>query len=165
MRNLTKNRLSELKARPTTLPKQDPYADAHKPSGVVTCTACHAFHERGHWKWGAVPSGASTALCPACRRIKDRCPAHVLRLDGVPKDRRQELVALVHRVAEEECRDHPLERLMSLEDAADLIEIRTTGAQLPRRLRASIARAFRQRFASKFSAEHSAMTWKAAAPH
>lgn len=162
MRNMPANRLAGLKARESVSQSMDPYADVHKSPGVVVCTACHAIHERGTWKWGEAPTSATSALCPACRRISDRCPAHVLRLEGVPMDQRSELVAMVHRVSDEESREHPLERLMSLDDTADRIEIRTTGVQLPRRLRASIARAFRQRFASKFSTDHSAMTWKAA---
>lgn len=165
MRNMPANRIAGLKARQSVSQSTDPYADVHKPSGVVVCTTCHAIHERGTWKWGEAPTSATSALCPACRRISDRCPAHVLRLEGVPKDQRTELVAMVHRVADEESREHPLERLMSLEDTADRIEIRTTGVQLPRRLRASISRAFRQRFASKFSTDHSAMTWKVASAH
>lgn len=164
MRNLPANRLGGLKARSENGHSSDPYVDARKPQGVSVCTTCHAIQQRGRWKWEAAPPGAATVLCPACRRVADRCPAHVLRLEGVPLDQRSELLAMVQRVAEEETREHPLERLMSLGDTAERIEICTTGMQLPRRLRSAIGRAFRRRFATKADADHSAMTWKSPAP-
>lgn len=160
MRNLSANRLGGRKARATNGRDSDPYSDARKPPGVSACTTCHAIQQRGRWKWEAAPADAVAVLCPACRRIADRCPAHVLRLEGVPRDQRPELLSLVHRVAEEEMREHPLERLVSLGDTAKRIEISTTGTQLPRRLRAAIGRAFRRRFSTEADADHSAMTWK-----
>lgn len=67
---------------------------------------------------------------------------------------------MVRRVAEEETREHPQERLMSLDDEGERVEVRTAGTQLPRRLRAAVARAFRRRFTTRSDADRSEMTWK-----
>lgn len=160
MRNLSSSRLGGLAARSEPARKSDPYLETKKPRGACVCSSCHATQQRGRWQWIDAPAGAAAVVCPACRRIADRCPAHVLHLGGVPRDQRAELVAMVQRVAEEEMREHPLERLMSVADKAGRIEVRTTGAKLPRRLRAAIARAFRRRFSTHSDVDRSEMTWK-----
>ena len=160
MRNLNSNRISAQKGRRAGGDGLDTYADAHKHEGVMVCTTCRAVNERGKWRWVPAPKDATAGVCPACRRIEDRCAAHVLRIDGVPKDQRHDLVAMLHHTADEEARLHPIERLMWLEEKEDRIEVALTGAHIARRLRAAIARSWRRRFASKLSEDHSVMTWK-----
>lgn len=161
MRKLSSNRISGIKARRVSGNGLDPYADAKKMEGASICTTCRAVNERGKWRWSAAPKGASSVLCPACRRIEDRCPAHLLRLDGVPADQQAELVAMIHNAADEEARLHPIERLMWLEQRKDRIEVALTGVHIARRLRAAIARSWRGRFASKLSVEQTELRWKA----
>ena len=160
MRKLASNRISGLKGRRVSGNGLDTYMDAHKPEGASVCTTCRAVNERGKWRWTDAPKGAEKVVCPACRRIEDRCPAHLLRLDGVPQDQRSELVAMIHNTADEEARLHPIERLMWLQDGKERIEVALTGAHIARRLRAAIARSWRGRFASKLGVEQTELRWK-----
>jgi len=162
MRKLASNRISGLKGRRVSGNGLDPYVDAHKREGASVCTTCRAVHERGKWRWTDAPKGAHPLVCPACRRIEDRCPAHLLRLDGVPQDQRSELVAMIHHEADEEARLHPVERLMWLRDGKDRIEVALTGAHIARRLRVAIARSWRGRFASKLGVDQTELAWKPA---
>ena len=157
MRKLPSNRISSQKARRVDAGGLDAYADLHKPSGVVVCKTCRAVHERGKWRW---PDGAESALCPACHRIEDRAPAHVVRLDDVPEEQRTELIAMIHHTADEEARQHPIERLMWVTDTKSRIEVALTGVHLARRLRAAITRSWRQRFVSKLGVDTTVMRWK-----
>lgn len=160
MRKLPSNRIGAQKGRRVGGDGLDAYADVHKHAGAAVCTTCRAVNERGKWRWTAAPDDAESVVCPACRRIEDRCPAHVLRLDGVPKDQRHDLVAMIHNAADEEARLHPIERLMWLQESAERIEVALTGAHIARRLRAAITRSWRRSFSSKLSEDHSVMTWK-----
>ena len=160
MRKLSSNRISSQKARRVEGGGLDAYAELHKPSGIAVCKTCRAVHERGKWRWSDAPEGAEAALCPACRRIEDRVPAHVLRLDDIPADQRQEIVAMIHHTADEEARLHPIERLMWVTDTKARIEVAMTGVHLARRLRAAITRSWRRRFVSKPGADTTVMRWK-----
>lgn len=160
MRKLASNRISGLKGRRVSGNGLDPYMDPHKREGAHVCSTCRAVNERGKWRWTDAPKGAKPTVCPACRRIEDRCPAHLLRLDGVPQDQRPEIVAMIHHTADEEARLHPIERLMWLQDGKERIEVALTGVHIARRLRAAIARSWRGRFASKLGVEQTDLRWK-----
>ncbi len=160
MRKISSNRISGLRGRRVSGNGLDPYMDAHKKEGVSVCTTCRAVHERGKWRWTDAPKDSQPMVCPACRRVEDHCPAHLLRIDGVPQEQQHELVAMIHHAADEEARLHPIERLMWLREDKERIEVALTGAHIARRLRAAIARSWRGSFASKLGVEHTELRWK-----
>ena len=129
----------------TPRPKQhDTYARSRKTSGAIVCGGCGVVSHAGRWSWGAAPGvDASAGLCPACERIRDRYPAGTIRLPPSFLDDREELLALIHNAEEAEKVEHPLERLMGVEDGPDggLI-VTTTGIHVARRIANKLERRF-----------------------
>lgn len=91
----------------------------------------------------ARPEGAKEALCQACHRINDRYPAGIVTLTGpVFQQHRAEVMAIIHHQEEVEKKDHPLNRIMTIEDVPDGIAVNTTDIHLPRRIGEAMKRAF-----------------------
>lgn len=115
--------------------RHDPYASARKRAGPARCPECGAVYERGRWRWGDAPAGARDEVCPACRRTQDKMPAGWLLLEG-PRiaAAHDDLLALVRHVAQRERDEHPLNRILAIDDRGDRIEISTTDVHLPQRI-------------------------------
>jgi hypothetical protein len=130
-------------ARNVQLKEHDPYRRLRKAKDALVCDDCGVVQHEGKWYWGAPPVGdVNAGLCPACQRIRDRYPAGTIRLHGLPGPLRDEVVNMIRNVAEHERQEHPLERLMDLEDQSDALVVTTTGMHLAR----AIAGALRSRF-------------------
>jgi hypothetical protein len=113
----------------------DPYKARLKPADPLVCPQCGAVYESDRWRWGPCPAGASEQLCQACHRIKDRYPAGEVRLSGeFLAAHKKELVHLVRNQEELETAEHPLHRVMSIEDREGEVVITTTDIHLPRRI-------------------------------
>jgi hypothetical protein len=129
----------------------DPYQRQHKPEEGTFCPQCGAVFQRGRWDWAAKPLAAHEQTCPACRRIADKLPAGLLTLNGLLiAQRRQELVSLARHEETAEKAEHPLNRIMSIEDDGERILISTTDIHLPHRIGEAIRRAFRGRCETNF---------------
>lgn len=155
------NVLAHRKARRDSLLHPDPYAQPGKHAGVLCCTLCGVVYQAGQWHWQPAPTAARPILCPACRRVRQRYAAHLLRIAGVPRDQRAELLHMVCRIAELERAEHPLERLMLLRDQGSAIELATTGTHLARRLLASLLRRWRHHLHVQHGADSSRLRWHA----
>ncbi|HSK41658.1 MAG TPA: BCAM0308 family protein [Arenibaculum sp.] len=139
----------------------DPYRARLKMAGPAICPQCNAVYEQGRWHWGPRPTAAGGAaggaageaaeeaveeaveeiVCPACRRIADRCPAGIVTLSGAYVGPHQdELLALVRHQHELETAEHPLNRIMDIRDTADGFEVTTTDIHLPRRIGEALRR-------------------------
>jgi NMD protein affecting ribosome stability and mRNA decay len=82
-------------------------------------------------------------LCAACRRIKDKFPAGVVTLRGnFAREQREEMVRLVRHQEEAEKKEHPLNRIISIEDDPQGIIVSTTDIHLPRHIGEAVKRAF-----------------------
>lgn len=115
--------------------RHDPYQAPRKHAGAAHCTGCGAVYESGRWRWGEAPAGAQDDVCPACRRTKDRLPAGRLVLEGPAiAAAHDEVLALVRHVAQHEREEHPLNRILQIDDRGDRIEISTTDIHLPQRI-------------------------------
>ena len=112
--------------------RHDPYQAREKPPGSLYCSGCGAAYQSGRWQWVAPEAGARDETCPACRRIRDRCPAGFLTMTGeFLCHHHEEILSLVHHVEEREKAAHPLKRIMGiLNRGDDGIEIRFTDPQL-----------------------------------
>lgn len=98
----------------------DPYHAKCKLSEPTACPQCGAVFRSGHWQWGEAAAGAHAALCPACHRIQDHCPAGFLSLSGsFFSEHRDELLHLVRNVEQRERAQHALKRLMAVEEQTD----------------------------------------------
>ncbi|MCY3000264.1 MAG: BCAM0308 family protein [Planctomycetota bacterium] len=122
--------------------RHDPYRSDAKLAGPGCCPGCGAVYLAGRWSWRRRPIGARGIECPACARIRERCPAGVLRLDGNLGSRRDELLGLVRNVEERERLQHPLERVIAIRARRGGLVVETTGVHLARRITDALERAF-----------------------
>ena len=122
----------------------DPYMAAAKPEEPTVCRSCGVVFNEGRWQWlPEPPTQAASAVCPACRRVEDKVPAGFLTLSGeFLRKHREEIMNLVdNKVALQE-KEHPMKRLMNVEDRDDGIELTFTDAHLPRGVGEAIRRAY-----------------------
>jgi hypothetical protein len=63
------------------------------------------------------PVDAHEELCQACHRINDRYPAGVVTLTGsIVQQNKADIIGLLHRQEQAEKKDHPLNRIISVEE-------------------------------------------------
>jgi hypothetical protein len=123
--------------------RHDPYQAAGKYTEPTRCATCGAVFHRGRWQWASAPQDSHMALCPACQRIRDKLPAGELTLEGAfVHAHRVELVRLVRNEAEHEGKEHPVHRIMQLDEGADRVLVSTTDIHLPQRIGEALKRAY-----------------------
>ncbi len=122
----------------------DPYKTRLKLPEPTVCPGCGAVYRKGRWTWASVPVGANVASCQACRRVDDAYPAGVATLrGGFLKKHRREILNLTRNQEALEKGEHPLHRIMAIEDRSEEIEITTTDIHLPRRIGQALHNAYR----------------------
>ena len=121
----------------------DPYQARQKPKEPTGCPQCGAVYHKGRWHWGATPDGAHAARCPACQRIADAMPAGIVTLHGdFAKRHKDEMTGLMRNEEAAEKSEHPLNRIMSIDESEEGLTVNTTDIHLPRRLGEALERAF-----------------------
>lgn len=123
----------------------DPYMARSKPDDPALCPQCGAVFHDGRWQWlSQVPEGAHEARCPACQRIHDRVPAGFLQLRGdFFAGHREEILRLVNNKVETQKAQHPMKRIMAIEEQGDDgVMITFTDTHLPRGVGEAIERAY-----------------------
>jgi NMD protein affecting ribosome stability and mRNA decay len=121
----------------------DPYQSQQKLQEPTACQQCGAVYHHGRWQWGQEPAGAQQDLCPACRRINDRLPAGSVTLHGEwARQHKDEFLGLARNEEVAEKGEHPLNRIIGVEETADGLVISTTDIHLPRRIGEALRRAF-----------------------
>jgi NMD protein affecting ribosome stability and mRNA decay len=123
---------------------QDPYKEIKKRHEPSVCPQCGAVYHQGRWQWLTRPADAQEELCQACHRINDRYPAGILTLSGtLVAQHRTEMIGLARHQEEVEKKEHPLNRIIDIEEAPERIVINTTDIHLPRRIAEALKRAWR----------------------
>lgn len=113
----------------------DTYKLTHKLPEPAVCGECGAIYHAGRWQWGEKPAGAHALVCPACHRIRDRFPAGFVHVGGAHfRAHRDELLKLLRHREEKEKAEHPLARIIAIEDEADGVLVTTTDIHLARDL-------------------------------
>ncbi len=121
----------------------DPYKRVTKLHEPTVCPQCGAVYHEARWQWAPRPGNAHEELCQACRRINDAYPAGIVTLTGtVVQEHRAEILGLARHQEEAEKKEHPLNRIMSVEESPDSLIINTTDIHLPRRIGEAMKRAF-----------------------
>jgi NMD protein affecting ribosome stability and mRNA decay len=88
---------------------------------------------KGRWDWAEVPQDAHKELCPACHRVKDRVPAGFLTIRGeFYTQHKDEIMNLIHNTEKKQKAEHPLQRIMGMEDQEEGVIITFTDAHLTR---------------------------------
>jgi NMD protein affecting ribosome stability and mRNA decay len=127
--------------------KHDPYQSGGKYKEPTVCPDCDAVFHDGRWEWADAPQGAHEAHCPACRRTRDKLPAGSVTLAGAFFNaHRDEVLGLVRNVAAREREEHPLHRIMQIEDAPDGVVVTTTDVHSPQRIAEALKHAYHGHF-------------------
>ena len=111
----------------------DPYQRQQKLNEGAVCPQCGAVYHEGRWRWIAKGEGVAEELCAACRRINDKFPAGVVTLRGdFVREHNEEMIRLARHQEKAEKQEHPLNRIISIEEDAREVVINTTAIHLPR---------------------------------
>ena len=116
---------------------QERVHDAYKAKGKLVepavCSQCGAVFHQGRWQWQQAPANAHSVVCPACQRMHDDFPAGFLTLKGeFFRSHRDEIMHLVHNHEKHERTEHPLKRIMAVEDKDGSTLVSTTDIHLAR---------------------------------
>jgi len=122
---------------------QDPYKAIKKLHEPSVCPQCGAVYHQGRWHWSQRPADAHEQLCQACHRINDHYPAGIVTLSGtLVAQHKAEMIRLARHQEEVEKKEHPLNRIIDIEEGLDRIVINTTDVHLPRRIAEAQKRAW-----------------------
>ena len=121
----------------------DTYKSRGKPPEPSICTHCGVFFHRGRWQWGNPPAGAHYMVCPACQRAHDHFPAGFIELKGpFFSSHQDEIMRLVHHHEQHERAEHPLQRIIAVEDHGDKVLVTTTDIHLARGIGEAVHHAY-----------------------
>lgn len=122
---------------------KDPYRPKTKLPEPTVCPQCGLVFHDGRWRQSARPSQAHETVCPACHRINDRFPAGYVTLESdFVEQHRDELLKLARTTEEREKGQHPLQRIMEIEEQGNKITITTTDIHVARRIGEAIHSAY-----------------------
>ena len=123
--------------------QHDTYKLKGKLKEPTVCPQCGAVYHKGRWSWGTRPTGAHEAVCPACHRINDKYPKGMLTLKGPYfAANRTEILNLARNEEAKEKKEHPLVRIMAIEERAEGTVITTTDDHLPHRIGEALHHAY-----------------------
>jgi len=122
----------------------DAYRPATHLAEPTVCPDCRAVFEAGHWRRQEALPGAAEHRCPACLRIRAHDPAGTVSLRGpFFREHCDEIMALVRHVSDRAGADHPLQRLMQIDEDDDGALISTTSAHLARAIGKAVGDAWK----------------------
>lgn len=121
----------------------DPYQARKKWHEPTACPDCGAVYHQGRWQWIPIPDQARSQRCPACARIHDHLPAGLLILEGdFYRQHQAEILNLVRNLASREKNQHPMERIMDIDESEKSARIQFTGIHLTRGIGEAIHHAY-----------------------
>lgn len=122
----------------------DTYKLRGKLPEPTRCPDCGVIYSRGRWSWGLALEGAQQQRCPACHRMHDHFPAGYVVLEGeFLAGHRDEVLQLARNLEAKEKAEHPLERIMAIEDVEGGVQITTTDTHLARDIGEAVHSAYR----------------------
>jgi hypothetical protein len=123
----------------------DPYFVKEKYPEPSVCERCGVVFNSGIFMWAnPIPKNFPKMICPACKRIEDKFEGGVVLLTGkFLKEHKEEILNIVRNVEAYKIEKRPLERIMSIEEIEDALEIKTTYEHLARRIGEAVNSAFK----------------------
>jgi len=124
--------------------EHDAYKSTAKLAEPTQCPTCGAVYHKGRWQWLPTPDTvAHEEVCPACHRIHDKYPAGFVTLAGpFLAQHREEILRLVSNEEQRAKAEHPLKRIMAIDDQDDGLLITTTDIHLARRIGEALKNAY-----------------------
>lgn len=118
--------------------------EAKKLRSPSRCKQCGVLYQDGRWSWHihGITEPVLSTLCPACQLVNKHQATGFLTLSGnyflTHKD---DILNLIHRIANYECEQHPLNRLIAVDKRGNGIRIRFTDRHLPKQIGHAIKQA------------------------
>lgn len=140
----------------------DSYKSGHKLREPTRCPDCGAVFRGGRWIWGEAPAQAQAARCPACHRIHDHFPAGFVTLKGeFLQQHRDDILSLLRNHEMKEKAEHPLQRIMAIEDNAEGVTVTTTDTHLARDIAQALHNAYKGDLEFRYNKEDNLLraTW------
>jgi len=132
--------------------EHDAYKQPLKLSEPTVCPDCGAVYHTGRWQWLPRPAQASEVVCPACHRTRDRFPAGYVNLEGdFLQIHRDEILGLLSHHEARARNEHPMERIIAIEDEPKRITITTTDIHLARDLGQALRDAYQGDLTLRYS--------------
>lgn len=130
----------------------DSYREMAKMPEPASCPKCGATYTNGRWTWQKAPADSYKHKCPACHRIDDDFPAGYVTLKGpfLPEHRTEVLNLVKAREARAK-EEHPLQRIIAIENLADGILVTTTDTHLARGIGEALHDAYKGKLDLSFS--------------
>ncbi len=123
--------------------EHDVYRSRMKLKDPTLCTECGAVFVKGRWLWGTAPTDANTTVCPACRRIADKFPVGLIEMQGgFLAEHHDEILSLVQNVERKEKANHPMERIIEIDEGSDCTRVTTTGIHVARGIGSALSSAY-----------------------
>jgi hypothetical protein len=131
----------------------DAYKAKSKPAGPLVCPRCSAVFTAGRWRWASqAPAKAEEELCPACHRINDKFPAGEIRVSGdFAMAHREDILNLMRNCEARERQEHPLAKIMAIQESEGEIIVTTTDIHLPHVIGNALERAFKTQADFRFN--------------
>lgn len=135
-------------------PTDDAYRSRGKLPDPTVCPTCGAVYHEGRWTWAERPAEAHQDTCPACHRTHDRYPAGFVTVSGPFLGTHHDEILNVARNEEKTAKaEHPLRRIMAIEEHPDRLVITTTDTHLPRRIGEALSHAYHGTLDLKYADE------------
>lgn len=130
--------------RPLLEQETDAYRMPAKLSESTICPSCGAVFTKGRWQWVTpIPLESTQENCPACKRIQDNYPAGYVTLEGSFFDgHSDEIIRTIHNHEQHERKEHPLKRIISIENEGTKTVITTTDIHLARGIAEAVKNAY-----------------------
>ena len=123
----------------------DPYKTKRKPPEPSVCPFCNAVFKDGRWQWlESWPVDSHKEICQACQRVRDDYPAGLVTMSGdFVSTHKTEILNLARNHEQGERAQHPLHRILKVEERPDSVVVSTTDVHLPKRIGDALRRAFK----------------------
>lgn len=142
--------------------RDNPYRGGSKFSEPTLCPICGLVFHSGRWQQEEPPLSATRHLCPACQRVRDKVPAAQLNLIGAFfTQHRKEIMNLIYNTEAKERLEHPLERIMDIDDKNGETFITFTGVHIANRIGAAVEHAYQGNLSTRYVDRESLqrLTW------
>jgi hypothetical protein len=123
--------------------ENDAYRDNEKLSEPTVCPNCTAVYHQGRWQWIEATTNAKQKICPACQRIQDKIPAGFITFEGDFFNKHsEEIRRMIQHHADHERIEHPLKRIIAIDNQGDTMLVTTTDTHLARGIGEAVRHAY-----------------------
>ena len=133
---------------------EDPYRAQKKHPKNTKCPNCGLIFQKGAWKWSKArtPGVVHWKFCPACLQMRHGFAGGELRLSGnFLKAHHGHILNRIENLARGVMKQHPLERIMKMEQKNGEMVIYVTSEHLVARLGKAIHRDFKGELVLKYA--------------